>query len=155
VTLHFGDIVIDDAVSIKMHSEERQMVNVFCMYRYDLQSAWVDPRNNRPGDMCAVIHNRAAFMERVEAAFKTQPQFRCLEAGGVRYVDPKIHHGGVSAFEKTLGYSHQHEFRIALSPGLGTPYSFRIGDLTDVGLLMRAEDVNRIPMQVNLLPQKR
>jgi len=155
VTLHFGDIVIDDALSVRLHSEERQRVNVFCMYRYGLQSAWVDPRNHRPGDLCAVIHNRAAFMERVDAAFKAQSPFKHLEAGSVRYVDQQIHHGEVSPFEKTLGYSYQHEFRIALSPGLGDPYSFRVGDLTDIGFLMPAGKVNRIPMHVNLLPPKR
>ncbi len=155
VTLHFGQFAIDDSLSVRMRSNERQRINIFCMYLYGRKSAWVDPKNHRKNEMCAVIYDRAAFMERVLAAFEAQSQFNRLEAGSVRYLDPEARHDEVNPFEKALCFSYQHEFRIALSPGLADPCLFRIGDLTDIGFLMHADAVNRIPMHENLLPPKR
>jgi len=154
LTRNLGEMVIADAPPVKLHSSELQEVNVFCMYHYGQHSAWVDPRNHCEGEMCAVIHRQAALLERVVAAFEAQSQFERLASGDVHYVEARLRHAAPSPFEKTLAYSYQHEFRIALSPGLGYPCQFRIGDLTDIGSLMYADTVNRVPMRANLLPPK-
>ncbi|HEY0465340.1 MAG TPA: hypothetical protein VGC79_14095 [Polyangiaceae bacterium] len=155
VTVHFGQRVTGDTAPIRRDFTEHPSANVFCMYSYGLQSAWIDPKNHRSREMCAVIHKREAFIERLVAAFEAQSWFNRLQVGSVRYVEPGIHPAEANPFQKTLAYSYQHEFRIALSPALADPCQFRIGDLTDIGFLMQANTVNRIPMHENLLPPKR
>jgi hypothetical protein len=140
---------------VRMRSEDSDRTNVFCMYRYNLESAWVDPRNYKFGGACAIIKDTSAFYERVHAAFRSDRHFRTLQAGPVEYVDTNVHHGEITPFIKPAAYSYQHEYRIAVSPGLGAPYALKIGSLTDIGGLWPAGAINQIPLHVNLLPPKR
>lgn len=63
--------------------------------------------------------------------------------------------GGSERFYKTLAYSHQNEFRIALSPRS----AFRIRSelttsLAPVACGEQVEKANRVPLRVNLVPAK-
>jgi hypothetical protein len=109
--------------------------NLFCMYalRASASDTLVDPRNQAFGDTFALLIQFDEFMRRVKAAVlntNQEPRY-----GLVEYVDEGSYNGPVGIFRKDSCFSWQSEFRIALLPGIGTPYELRIGDLTDIVII--------------------
>jgi hypothetical protein len=116
--------------------------NVFCMYafRASQASALIDPRNFEFGDAYVLLTNGDEFLRRVKLA--AQESGKRLRWGLVTYVDRATHHGAMGIFKKFSDFSYQSEFRIALSSGAGSPYSLRIGDLSDIAVVGKLAALN-------------
>jgi len=119
--------------AIRWSHEEHLAANVFCMLAIRTADATasfpVDPRNFHFGDTFAVVLNGDDFIRRVhEAAIKTSHEFR---SGVVEYVDMATYEGPMGILKKSIAFSYQREFRMALLPGTGKPHVLEIGDISD------------------------
>lgn len=103
----------------------------------------IDERNLRFGDTFAVLTNGDEFLRRVKAAAKAKSAGYNLEYRLVEYYDEDTHQGEVGIFRKRTVFSYQSEFRIALIPGVDRPYSFAVGDLSDITVTGSLRDLNQ------------
>jgi hypothetical protein len=69
------------------------------------------------------------FLRRVKKAAEALPHE--LQCYLVEYYS-ESYSGPVGIFRKRSIFAHQSEFRIALVPGDGKPYTLRVGDLSDI-----------------------
>ena len=117
--------------------------NVFCMYalRPPDSPVFVDERNLRFGDTFAVLINGEEFLRRVRTAAESCGHK--LEYHLVEYFDEETYTGEVGIFRKRNAFRYQSEFRIALVPGIKGPYSFAIGDLSDITLTGPLAELNQ------------
>ncbi len=108
--------------------------NLFCMYalREPTGPQFVDPLNFRFGDTFAIFTNGDEFLWRVKNAAALAGHN--LHYHLVEYIDEKQHQGEVGIFRKRSQFAYQSEFRIAIIPGVETPYRFQVGDLSDITL---------------------
>jgi hypothetical protein len=90
----------------------------------------INPKNFTFGDTYAVVKDGDEFLRRVRTA--AQCAGLMLEIKMVEYVDPREHQGPMGVFRKSSAFAYQSEFRIALMPGTGVPFPFRVGDLSDI-----------------------
>jgi hypothetical protein len=128
---------------IRYQPDALKKVNVFCMYalRESASAPFVDPENFGFGDTFAILTDFDEFLKRViTAAARTQGQD--LKYGLVEYVDYSSYLGPVGVFRKSLAFSYQSEFRMALFPGMGTPIDFEVGDLSDLVILGPLGELN-------------
>lgn len=121
--------------------------NLFCMYalREPTGQQFIDPLNFRFGDTFAVFTNGDEFLQRVRNAATLAGHN--LRGGLVEYIDEHQHHGEVGIFRKRLRFAYQSEFRLAVIPGVATPYCLQVGDLSDItitGPLAQLNDLLRI-----------
>lgn len=65
-----------------------------------------------------------------------------LKAGLIEYLDPATYRGRMGTFRKYSDFEYQSEYRLALEPGFGKPYSLRVGDLSDIAELGDLDQVN-------------
>jgi hypothetical protein len=129
--------------------------NLFCMYalREPTGPQFVDPLNFRFGDTFAVFTNGDEFLRRVrEAAALAGHGLHCHL---VEYIDEQQHQGEVGIFRKRLRFAYQSEFRLAIVPGVETPYRLHVGDLSDItitGPLAQLNDLLRLERPQQNLP---
>jgi hypothetical protein len=118
-------------------------VNVFCMYalRASVARNLVDTRNLAFGDTFAVLKDGDEFLRRVRGA--AERASLCLESKMVEYVSDREYHGEMGIFRKSSEFSYQSEFRCAVLPGTGLPYTLEIGDMTDIAITGPLSDLNR------------
>jgi hypothetical protein len=123
------------------HPGDRR-ANVFCMYAFRDSRAetLVDPRNFAFGDTYAILVNGDEFLRRVLAAAREQEL--AVTWSLVGYVPRESHTGPMGIFCKFDTFQYQSEFRIALLPGTGEPYTLSIGDLRDIVLTGPLEQLN-------------
>ena len=106
--------------------------NVFCMYalREPTGPQFVDPLNFRFGDTFAILTDGDEFLRRVrKAAYAADLN---LQDHLVEYVDEREHEGQMGIFRKRSRFSYQSELRIAIIPGIETPYRLHVGDLSEI-----------------------
>lgn len=124
--------------------EANRIANVLCMYAFRASQApaLIDPQNFAFGDTYALLTNGDEFLRRVKLA--AQYSGKHLQWGLVSYVDRDLYHGPMGIFRKFSVFSYQSEFRIALLPGTGSPYSLRIGDLSDIAVTGESARLNNV-----------
>ena len=117
--------------------------NVFCLSALPVEAGVsFDPRNDQFGDTVAFLTNPHEFLRRVRQA-ASEHGFNLMYRG-VEYVDPTGYSGELGLFRKSSEFSHQREFRIALSPGEGAPYTLLIGDISDLVAVAPVEQLGTI-----------
>lgn len=128
---------------IRSHDPRIQAANVFCMYAYRASNTagLIDTRNFQFGDSFAAFTDGDEFLRRVRTAVAKLGLN--LQMGLMRYVDPISYAGEMSIFTKYADFSFQSEFRIALLPGTGVPYSLKLGDLSDIATIGELRSVNQ------------
>lgn len=126
---------------IRYASSSNQQVNVYCMFGVgeEVEREGIDPRVLNFGDTFAVITNPNLFCERLSEAAKQIGQE--IRWGRIRYVDELEHDGAVGPYVKSARYSYQSEFRITMHPGHGCPSVLQIGDIRDIAITGRSEDL--------------
>jgi hypothetical protein len=121
--------------------------NVFCMYalRASVAAEKCVPADVLDfGDTFAFIgEGNNEFLRRVRAAALHTGQDQ-LATKLVEYVDRKTYHGPVGIFRKDAQFCWQNEFRIALLPGTGLDYVFKVGDLSDITVVGSLESVDEL-----------
>lgn len=127
--------------------EDDLKANVFCMYALCMSQtqSLIDSRNKEFGDTFALLKDSDEFLRRVDAA-ANQTGFT-LRKEIVKYIDRKVYNGPMGIFKKNSEFSYQSEFRIALVPGTGEPYSLKVGNLSDItvtGELVRINELLRV-----------
>ncbi|MBI2780144.1 MAG: hypothetical protein HYX62_10265 [Gammaproteobacteria bacterium] len=127
---------------IKHLDPPMQQVNVFCMYalRPTIATTHIDSRNFSFGDSFVAFTNGDEFLRRARA--EAARLGLTLKTGLVRYVDRETHKGPMGIFRKFSSFSFQSEFRVALLPGTGKPYSLRLGDLSDIAIIGDLKSIN-------------
>jgi hypothetical protein len=106
--------------------------NVFCMYalKKSETSDFVDAQNLEFGDTFVCFIKSGELLKRISvAAQKTDHR---LGHGFVEYIDEENHNGKMGLFRKRSVFSYQNEFRFALFPGTGVPFTLAVGDLSDI-----------------------
>lgn len=99
------------------------------------------------GEYAVMLTDAPEFVRRMKAAADAK---RYLMGNGlVRYYDPESDHLSFdnpleAIFWKQDRYSHQREYRFAIFSGseLGVPLTIDIGDISDITMLMRSDDIN-------------
>jgi hypothetical protein len=102
---------------------------------------FVDERNFRFGDAFAVLIDGEEFLRRVRTAAESCGHkliYRLVE-----YFDEETYTGPVGIFGKRSAFRYQSEFRIALVPGINEPYSFAVGDLSDIAQIGPLPELNQ------------
>lgn len=135
------DIGIIDGPIISSDGSDRE-TNVFCMYafRESASKSLIDPRNFEFGDTFAILRDGDEFLRRVrETAKKENVE---LIQGLVEYVDRKTYNGRIGAFRKFSEYAYQSEYRLAVVTGKEAPFSFRIGDISDISMIGSLAELN-------------
>jgi len=144
----FGeDLVLNEKTGLTAQVDFRDAsqgrLNIYCLYGISQASLIGDKRNFVAGPWC-VIAQRVPFLERVKNAFLAArvKGVDSMEYRSVKYVKREVHAGVMAPFCKYDTFAYQSEFRIVVSPGVGKPYSFRIGSIEDIAQLVRCDDIN-------------
>lgn len=92
------------------------------------------------GPSCVVFRDASEFFRRVHAAVVGLGH--TAEFGLVEYVERATYHGEMGPFRKFNDHREDSEFRILVTPGLGKALTLKLGDLSDIAMLLPAS--NRI-----------
>lgn len=116
--------------------------NVFCMYafRESASKSLIDPRNFEFGDTYALLKDGDEFLRRIQETAKKENIV--LEQGLVEYVDRTTYNGKIGIFRKFSEFAYQSEFRLVVVTGKEAPFSFRIGDISDISMIGPLAEVN-------------
>jgi hypothetical protein len=126
---------------IRSISDRDRATNVFCMYALRASAPMVDSQNIGFGDAYAVVLHHDEFMRRVKVAVSKIGHQLAYEL--VEYVDEASYEGPMGVFKKISSFAHQSEFRIALLPGKGKPYTLDVGDLSDIVKVGPLQELNQ------------
>jgi hypothetical protein len=103
----------------------------------------VDPRILEEfGDYFALLINADGFFDRINSEKPTIHNE--IDWGLVEYLDEQKYEGPVGVFRKSAEFSYQSEFRIAITPGMGRPYTLDVGDLSDITISGPTMNLNRM-----------
>lgn len=122
---------------------KEHLTKVFCMYVL-LESAsksLVDPRNFEFGDTFVILKDGDEFLRRVHATAKKENIV--LKQGCVEYVDKAKHNGAIGVFRKFSEFAYQSEFRLSVVTEKETPFSLRIGDISDISMIGPLAELNK------------
>lgn len=128
--------------AVRWSDNTTRAANVFCMYAFRGSHAegLIDPRNLAFGDTYVIFTQGDEFLRRVRSV-ADEAGLRLVD-GLVEYVDRHTYSGPMGIFRKFSEFAYQSEFRIALLPGTGIPYSLRVGDLSDIALVGESSKFN-------------
>lgn len=119
------------------------LTKVFCMYVL-LESAsknLVDHRNFDFGDTFVILKDGDEFLRRVHAT--AEKENIVLKKGFVEYVDKATHDGTMGVFRKFSEFAYQSEFRLSVVTDKETPFSLRIGDISDISMIGPLAELNK------------
>jgi hypothetical protein len=123
----------------------KDVTNVFCMYafRESASKNFIDPRNFGLGDAFAMITAKDGdeFFRRINVAAKKENIV--LEQELVEYVNKATYDGTMGVFRKFSNFAYQSEFRLSVVTGKDTPFSFRIGDISDISTIGTVAELNK------------
>jgi len=128
---------------IRMHPQEPEKINIFCMYalRPLVEGSFpVDAKNFRFGEHALLLINPGEFMRRIESSLKSQRII--AEAHLVEYVDDE-YAGKVGPFRKFKKFSYQSEWRLVCLDGPGGPRRIHIGSIRDISVIICSDEVNK------------
>ena len=119
---------------VRIWTQRTSSCNIFCMFAvtnpiegslFPKSHPWFEF-----GDSFLIFTQTQEFLSRVEAAAKHQGLKG--ECRLVQYYDEDKYSGEIGRFRKSSIFSYQREYRIALETGIGGPFRFEIGDLSDI-----------------------
>jgi hypothetical protein len=121
----------------------KDVTKVFCMYAFleSTSKSLVDPRNLDFGDTFVILKDGDEFLRRVHATAKKENIV--LEQGFVEYVDKKTYDGTMGVFRKFSEFAYQSEFRLSVVAEKDTPFSLRIGDISDISMIGPLAELNK------------
>lgn len=124
--------------------------NVFCMYafRESASQKLIDARNFEFGDTFAILKDGNEFLRRVRETAKRENIV--LKQGLVEYVDGKTYNGEIGIFRKFSEFAYQSEFRLAVVTRKEEPFSFRVGDISDISIIGKLAELNN---RLRILPK--
>jgi hypothetical protein len=129
---------------LRMYPPEPDKINLFCMYalRPLMEGTFpVDKRNFQFGDHALLLLNRDEFMNRVGIALKSQKIKAAADL--VEYVEDK-YTGELGPFKKLKSFMYQSEWRLVCSHGPGGPREITIGNIQDISVILRSEEINKL-----------
>lgn len=122
----------------------KDVTNIFCMYafRESASKNLIDTRNFGLGDSFAMITAKDGdeFFRRINVAAKKENIV--LEQKLVEYVDKATYDGTMGVFRKFSHFAYQSEFRLSVVTGKDSPFSFRIGDISDISTIGTVAELN-------------
>lgn len=135
------EVTLEGEWVMRFHPSEPEKINIYCMYalRPSAGSFPVHEKNYRFGDSALVLTNPQEFMKRVETTLKEQAIRG--KADLVTYIDNN-HIGKVGPFKKLNAFSYQSEWRLVCLDGPGKERKIRIGNIQDISVILRSEEVN-------------
>ena len=154
----------DLAGPVQIQPRDLDHLNVFCMHAIHTDTTppkgtvtsvddvkrrlLVPERCLELGEHAVVVTDVREFMRRFDTAIDRERYRACAHL--VRYYDPSTFHGhfdGIDAvFRKRIEHGYQREYRLAIDtrrPG-NDPLDMAIGDICDITLRMRSEDLNGV-----------
>lgn len=115
--------------------------NIFSMYTLFMpvnnENITVDKRNLEFGDYCLVITYTSEFMNRVKSSFEAM-RIK-LNYSFVNYYDYKTYSGKAGVFHKSNIYDYQNEFRLFYENENNTPFSLKIGSISDISKICKSQ----------------
>ncbi|MDD2853188.1 MAG: hypothetical protein PHY09_14990 [Desulfuromonadaceae bacterium] len=133
--------------AVRSGGQESRKVNVFCMHSVKSSRCTnpseqiIDSRNFGFGDTFVVFTDADEFLRRVRTEIsRLNLQF---ENATVEYVDPNSFHGAMGIYRKYSAFDYQCEYRFAILPGTGEPYSLHIGSIADIARIGDLSEINR------------
>jgi len=132
---------------LRIRNEVLESANVFCTHVllatrcHQSPHQLVDPRNFAFGDTFVIFTDADEFMRRLRETVAARGLQ--TETGNVQYVDQDAYRGEMGVFRKYAEYSFQSEYRIALVPGSGEPYTLQVGALSDIAMLGELQEINQ------------
>jgi hypothetical protein len=133
--------------ALRFAGQELRKVNVFCMHIVLVSRCeshpeqLIDPRNFSFGDTFVVFTDADEFLRRVRA--ETSRRNLQLESAAVQYIESNSYNGPMGLFRKFSAFDFQSEYRLAILPGTGQPYSLHIGSVADITQIAKLSDINR------------
>ena len=123
--------------------------NIFCMYLWKIykdQPNKIDSRIFSFGDTALLILNSNEFINRIKNAIKSK-NYK-YSSGKVKYFDEEIYSGEVGIFMKRKSLEFMNEYRIAIQAEMNNrPYELFVGDLSDISIVIKTNDINNIQFQ--------
>lgn len=135
-----GNQIVCRNYTMKIHPNEPEKINIFCMYSLRPSTFPVDGKNFRFGDYALVLIKPDEFMQRIESNVKSQQ----IKFGGdlVEYVSNE-YMGNWGPFRKFKKFSYQSEWRLVCYGGEGKPREIRIGDIRGISAMIRSDEINK------------
>ncbi len=127
---------------IREHPAQPEKINIFCMcaVRPSIGSFPIDKRNFLFGDYALILKNPQEFIDRISSQLKLQNIRH--KADLVEYVSDD-YSGEVGPFKKLRRFAYQSEWRMVCYDGPGEERIFRIGDIKDICILVKSNEVNQ------------
>ena len=127
---------------ICIHPPHPEKINVFCMcaVRPSTGSFPVDERNFRFGDYALILTEPQKFIDRISSQLESQNVSH--KTNFVEYVDNN-YVGEVGRFRKLIKFAYQSEWRLVCCDGTGKERIFRIGDIKDICIVVKSNEVNQ------------
>lgn len=138
------EIFMEGEWTYRMYQPEPEKINIFCMYalRPLIEGNFpIDKRNLKFGDHALFLINPDEFMHRIGSALRSQKIK--AEVNLVEYVDDN-YTGEVGSFRKLKRFSYQSEWRLVCSDGPGGPRVIFIGDIRDISVIVRSDQINTL-----------
>lgn len=123
---------------MRLRDQTLATANLYCLHartRSDFRSI-IELNKLGYGDTFVLLLNATEFFRRLQEAAHDEGQD--LVFGMVEYVD-RSYNGPMGAFKKYSDHAGDREFRIAALPGTGHSLSLRLGDLSDITMMGRAD----------------
>jgi hypothetical protein len=119
------------------------LTKVFCMYALleSKSKGLVDPRNFEFGDTFVILKDGDEFLRRVYATAKKENIV--LKQGCVEYIDKAKYNGAMGVFRKFSEFAYQSEFRLSVVTEKETPFSLRVGDISDISMVGPFAELNK------------
>jgi hypothetical protein len=121
---------------IVMSDDESMNANIYCLHARTTRDFEAPFRLDLGYQEYVFIWNADEFFRRVRNEAERAGQR--VDIRMVRYVDRKTYHGPLGPFRKFSEYSAQSELRILAQPGLGGPLILKLGNLSDIAVMVPA-----------------
>lgn len=129
---------------IKMWHDNPEARNLLCLFAITENSFphLADPKLRDFGDAALVFLSGDAFLRRVRKNLEERGISHRSKL--VKYINRDQHHGEMGPFRKIDGYAYQSEFRLMADANVNGPLKFEIGDISDITIVLRTEEVSKM-----------
>lgn len=142
----FKKVNITWAQIVKRNSEV--FGNLFCLHCVDMTHAkdegqiFVDEQNREFGTHALILLDPDKFEKKIfNELEKIKLKYHC---GHLNYLDLKNYNGKKNLFQKDNKYSYQNEFRIFIENNIQEPLVLKIGDISDISMLIDFETLKEV-----------
>jgi hypothetical protein len=130
--------------TIRLRGDALLAANLYCLHGLTRVHCEQDFRLNLLGfgESYVLFLDADEFFRRLQLAANAAGHK--VEWHPVEYVDRGTYNGPMGLFRKFSEYAAQREVRVGLSPGCPGPLSLRLGNLADIAIMGRSDDVLRL-----------